>query len=84
MCISRKDFVKHLICKESPQEKPYHPPEGEVESLSTYKKDYTCKCVDLSTCFSLRNSFRAVVLVYMECDCRLFIWPSWNKKPSCR
>jgi len=45
VCVSRKDYVRHPICKLQCCKTPYKPPVGEVESLSSYQKDYTCKHV---------------------------------------
>jgi len=42
VCVSRKDFVKHPVCKALRQKTPYKPTVGEMESLSIYQKDYTC------------------------------------------
>jgi len=43
MCVSRKDYVKHPLCKALRPKTPYKPTVGEMESLSSYQKEYTCK-----------------------------------------
>jgi len=44
--VSRKDYVRHPVCKLWRRHALYNPPAGEVESLTSYQKDYTCTRMD--------------------------------------